>query len=134
MLSHLLEMNSMMLLAAAKRSQISAGFVVICIAVTLTIGLAVGAYFLMRNRQPSADERTRSLFRELCRAHQLTRAQSTLVMRLAQGLKLACPAILFVDSTVWRIPEDNSEGSLDRKDWEKLQTIQKMLFTPALAR
>lgn len=134
MLIQLLETNSVMLLAVAKRGQVSAGFVVICIAIVLTIALAVGAYFVMRNRQPSVEEQTRSLFRELCRIHQLTGAQSKLVLRLAGGLKLSSPATLFVDSTLWRIPEDNSEGSLDRQDWEKLQTIQKMLFMPAPAR
>lgn len=134
MLTQLLEMNSFVLLAAARRGQISVGFVVVCIAIVLTIALAVGTYFFMRNRQPSIEEQSRSLFRELCRAHQLSGAQSTLVMRLAKGLKLNCPATLFVDSSAWRIPEDNSKGSLDRKDWEKLQTIQKMLFMPAMAK
>ena len=130
MLIQMLELNSLVILAAAKRSQISVGFIVICIASTLTIALAVGAYYLMRHRQPSAEGKSRSLFRELCRAHQLSGAQSTLVMRLAKGLKLSCPAVLFVDSSAWHIPEDNSEGGLDRKDWEKLLTIQKMLFMP----
>lgn len=134
MLTHLLDIDSVMLLAATKRGQISVEFIVICIAIVLTFALGVGTYFLMRNRQPSVEERTRSLFRELCRAHQLSGAQSKLIARLAEGLKLSSPATLFVDSTAWRIPEDNSEGSLDRKDWEKLQTIQKMLFMPPLAR
>ncbi len=133
MLIHLFEMNSLVLLAATKRSPISAGFVVLCIATVLTIGLAVGAYFVMRNRTPTSEGLNRSLFRELCRAHQLTGAQSALILRLAQGLKLACPATLFIDSSAWRIPEDTSAGSLDRKEWEKLQTIQKMLFMPAAA-
>lgn len=134
MLSQLVEMNSLVCLAAARRGQIPVGFIVVCMAIVLTIALAVGAYFLMRNRQPSVEEQSRSLFRELCRAHQLSGAQSTLVMRLAKGLKLNCPATLFVDSNAWRIPEDSGEGSLSRKDWEKLQTIQKMLFMPALAK
>ncbi len=125
-----IESSSWLILAATKRGQIPVGFIVICIAIVLTIAVAIGAYFLMRNRQPSVEEQSRSLFRELCRAHQLTSAQSHLVMRLAKGLRLACPATLFVDSSSWRIPEDNGEGSLDRKEWEKLQTIQKMLFMP----
>lgn len=131
MLIQLIDANSWMLIAATKRGTISVEFIVVCLAIVLTLALAVGAYFLMRNRTPSVESLSRSLFRELCRAHQLSGAQSTLVMRLAKGLKLACPATLFVDSTAWRIPEDSSEDGLDRKDWEKLQTIQKMLFTPA---
>jgi hypothetical protein len=134
MLTQLLEMNSLVFLAATKRGQISLGLVVVCIAIVLTIGVAVGTYLFMRNRKPSLEEQSRSLFRELCRAHQLTSAQCKLVMRLAKGLKLNCPASLFVDSNTWRIPEDSGDGSLDRKDWEKLQTIQKMLFMPALAK
>ncbi len=131
MLSQLFETHAWILLAASKRNPISVEFIVICIAIVLTLALAVGTYFLMRNRTPSAESLSRSLFRELCRAHQLTGAQSKLIMRLANGLKLACPATLFVDSTAWRIPVDSSEDGLDRKEWEKLQVIQKMLFTPA---
>lgn len=130
----IIQLNSTVLLAAAKRSAISPGLIVICLASVLTIALAVGAYFMMRHRQPSVQEQTRSLFRELCRAHQLSSAQAKLVMRLAQGLHLSCPATLFVDNTAWRIPEDNAEGGLDRKDWEKLLVIQKMLFAPAPAK
>ena len=133
MLDQLLEINHVVLLAATKRGHVSMSLIVVSIAICLTIALAVGAYFLFRNRQPSVEQQSRSLFRELCRAHQLSSAQSKLVMRLANCLRLPCPATLFVDSNAWQIPEGSGDDGLDRKDWEKLLTIQKMLFTPPSA-
>ncbi len=46
MLIQLLELNSLVFLAAAKRGQISVGFIVVCIAIVLTIALAVGRLLL----------------------------------------------------------------------------------------
>ncbi|MCC6509553.1 MAG: hypothetical protein IT423_10625 [Pirellulaceae bacterium] len=126
-------LSYLLLAASSKRGQIPVGFLVVVAAILLTLGLAVVAFSIMRRRPQSESEQALSLFRDLCRAHQLTGMQRQLMLRLAGGLKLASPSTLFVDNTAWRIPEDNQEGGLDKKDWDKLQQIQRMLFMPANA-
>lgn len=117
---------STLLAVAGKRGALSSGTIVLTLAIGLAIGVAVAAYYLIRNQKPSTESLARGLFRELCRAHQLSGTQSKLVWQLATLLKLPCPATLFVDSSAWRIPE----GDLDKKDWDKLQKIHKTLFQP----
>ena len=72
----------------------------VCLVLALFIGMALVCWMLSRlfDRQPS--QRTyfsrRSLFRELCRAHQLDRADCGLLRLLARRNRLTHPATVFL--------------------------------------
>lgn len=94
--------------------------------------LAFAAYFLARKRFYIPTHDRRALFNDLCRAHQLNKAQCHLLKRLSTVLELECPSALFIDSTAWKQPARAIDGSrLSNKEWQKLQTLQRILFMPA---
>ncbi len=119
-------------LAAAKK-QASTNTWVLVLATTLLVLASAAVFWLVKMRSKSEQDSARALFRELCRAHQLSSSQINLLRRLAVGLRLQHPGVLFMDSSVWRIPEDNNDTKgLSKKDWDKLQAIQRILFMPAV--
>jgi preprotein translocase subunit SecY len=122
------------LTAATRQAHISAGGFVLLTAICLTVTLGVGIYFLMRRQMSLPIENSRALFRELCRMHQLNSSQRSLMLNLASGLKLIDPSSLFVDSTLWKIPDQAANGKekvLNKQDWDKLRSLQRVLFMPA---
>lgn len=99
--------------------------------IALTILLGVIAYILIRNRLIKQLDNTRSMFRDLCRAHDLNKTQVKLLQRLAGTLPLTSPSALFVDSSLWRIPDDGKGArGLTTREWEKLQIVRRVLFMP----
>ena len=103
-------------------------------AVVLTIVLGVLTYWRFHKEIDARLDNTHFMFRELCRAHDLSGPQCQLLHRLALGLKLSNPSALFVDSSLWQIPEDRpGRRELTKKEWDRLQVIRRVLFTPAIA-
>jgi hypothetical protein len=97
--------------------------------------LSCALYFLIRYRCSRPLDDSRIIFRELCHAHDLTGPERRLVRRLAAGLELACPAALFVDSSLWRLPDGSDRRRrISKADWDKLLKLQCTLFLPPPAK
>lgn len=97
----------------------------------IVTALSCALYFLIRYRRGRPLDDSRSLFRELCHAHDLTGAERRLVKRLALGLELPSPAALFVDSSIWRLPDGSDRHPrISKADWDKLLKLQCTLFLP----
>jgi hypothetical protein len=120
------------LLAAASKGPSTIAIALgLVIAVTIA-AIACGWHFLRRLRRGRVDD-SKAIFRELCRAHDLQNFQVRLLKRLATGLELPCPSALFIDSSLWRLPDGSDRGKrLSKSDWEKLMRIQRTLFLPLL--
>ena len=98
-------------------------------AIIAAIGVAVNVYYRLRNGREL--DNTRAMFRDLCRAHDLNQTQVKLLQRLANILAPTCPSSLFIDSALWKLPEDaRGSKSLTSKEWEKAQVLQRVLFSP----
>lgn len=97
--------------------------------------LFCGLYYLDRYRRGLPVDDPNSMFRELCRGHDLSGAERRLLKRLASGLELASPSVLFVDSSIWRLPDGSDRHQrLSKADWEKLLKLQCTLFLPPPAK
>lgn len=93
--------------------------------------IGVGVHFYNRLRNGRELDNTRAMFRDLCRAHDLNKTQIKLLQRLATILAPTCPSALFVDSALWKLPEDaRGSKALTNKEWEKVQVLQRVLFSP----
>ncbi len=126
-----------LLLAVSRRRQTNSGTSYVVFAVVALVALLVAAtFYLIRYQRSRPIDNAKTIFRELCRAHQLTNAQCKLVWRLATGLKMPHPSMLFLNSALWQIPEDTpGQKGLSKKEWDQLLHIQKMLFlAPPVAR
>lgn len=105
------------------------------VSVALTILSGFALHHFLRNRLGVPLDNASSMFRELCRTHDLSGHQRRLVWRLACKLNLASPGALFVDSSLWRMPDDEaSDKGISEKEWHKLLAIQRMLFQPEATR
>lgn len=97
--------------------------------------LICGLYFLARYRQGASADDHNAIFRDLCRAHDLTGAERRLLKRLAMGLQLSSPGSLFVDSSLWRLPDGSDRHQrLSKAEWDKLLKLQRTLFLPPPAK
>lgn len=97
--------------------------------------LLCGVYFFTRYRQGISIDDPHAIFRDLCRAHDLTSVERRLMKRLAAGLELSSPSALFVDSTLWRLPDGSDRHQrLSKSDWDKLLKLQRTLFLPPPAK
>ena len=94
------------------------------------LAVAVGGaiYALVLYRNSLKVENARCLFRELCRAHQLTSSKRQLILKLANRLEIADPCVLFMDSTLWKMPDPQGANALTGKQWDRLRACQRELF------
>jgi hypothetical protein len=105
------------------------------LAIGLTVLLGVIVYWRFREELSARLDNSHFMFRELCKAHDLNGSQCKLLQRLAGGLKLANPNSLFVDSSLWQIPEDGPGGKgLTKREWDRLLVIRRVLFLPQIAK
>lgn len=88
----------------------------------LGIGLLAVAFFAAKRyfsgRLGGKVNSPRRIFFELCRAHRLTRKESTLLLRIARECGLAQPGILFLDPGYLKQP---FKTSVDKARQEKLR-------------
>lgn len=104
------------------------GFVII-------LSVACGVYAFVRYRNGSLTDNADSMFRELCRTHDIHPQERRLMKRLATGLKLSCPSALFIDTSLWILPDGAGEAErLSAADWNKLLKVQRTLFLPPPAK
>lgn len=73
--------------------------------IVAVLGIAlfwIALYFWDRYRKQIiySDDSEKALFLELCRAHQLSRAECTILLRAVRAKSLQQPALLFVDPTL----------------------------------
>ena len=98
------------------------------ILLAVVIAISILLWFLSRVFQRESNEslqNPRRLFRELCRAHQLTYSESWLLWRLAQAKHLTQPALVFID-------QRHLDGALLPSDWQdakpRLAELRERLF------
>lgn len=105
---------------------------VLCVVIA---SIACGVYAFARYRNGSLSNDADSMFRELCRTHDMTPQQRRLMKRLATGLKLSCPSALFIDSSLWVLPSGSDKTErLSAAEWNKLMNVQRTLFLPPSAK
>jgi len=100
-----------------------------------TLAIGGGAFSLWLGlcyRRTHRNDNSRALFRELCRVHELSRAERRLLISLATRLQLKAPCLLFIDSNLWGVPDasDQDDPSEDL-NWGKLRKLQRVLFSPS---
>jgi len=78
----------------------NAGFVIAVLVGIVTLG--GGLYYWSQHRKvsPQGSSNPQTLFQELCHLHQLSRSERALLLRVFESLRLAQPAILFVDPSI----------------------------------
>jgi hypothetical protein len=110
-----------------RNAEIYNGGVVLILAV---IGLALCWACLCLTKQfskkPAANPR--KLFKLLCRAHELAGSERRQLERLARLSSLENPAILMIDSTLWKVNELVIAKKLQPKQGERLVALQRILY------
>lgn len=99
------------------------------VGVLFIAAFAVLVWFLsrlaMRNDKPGSYNNPRSLFRSLCRAHRLDRAERKLLERLAQFRQIKHPAALFLDPRQFETADLTADL---RQQADKLRALREVLF------
>ena len=112
---------------APRNAEVYNGIVVLLLSV---VGLAlcwICIYLTKRfSKTPAASPR--KLFKRLCRAHELSRGERRQLEHLARLLGLDTPAILLIDSSLWKVDDLVSAKKLQPKHRERLITIQSILY------
>lgn len=70
----------------------------------------------------------RKLFKKLCRVHDLSISECRQLERLASLLALETPAILMIDSSLWRVEELTNTNKLQPRQRDRLLALQKVLY------
>lgn len=107
------------------------GWAWLLLGVLVGAGVGFGGWIAIRVRRNSSSDNSRALFRELCRAHELSRAERRLLSGLAMHLRLKAPCLLFIDSNLWELPNaSEQENVVSELNWGKLRKLQRVLFSP----
>lgn len=93
--------------------------------VTVGLGLTWLVVTWLNRRRQRRRHAPRKLFRDLCKAHQLTRRQRRMLWRLAQRRQLPQPALLFLDPQSWGLEQAESLGAEAQRE---LTALQRRLF------
>lgn len=102
--------------------------VVIALLALIGLGLTlVCVYFTKRlSQKPLANPR--KLFKQLCRAHELTGRERRQLEHLAKLLGVETPAILMIDTSIWNVDKLVEAKKLQPKQRERLMTLQRVLY------
>lgn len=104
-----------------------------------TIAIAIVACLALRSAKRRKNDNWH-LFKELCRANQLSRSQCRALRRLSKQLQIANPSRLFLEIDLWNLksadstPIDSEPTSPNPHDtgkaYEELCTLSQRLFAP----
>lgn len=70
----------------------------------------------------------RKLFKQLCRAHDLSSSERRQLENLARLRGLEAPAALMIDASLWKLDELTSANKLQPKQRDQLLATQKILY------
>ncbi len=78
------------------------------------------------SQKPAAN--SRKLFKQLCRVHELSGSERRQLEELARLHGIETPAVLMIDTSLWRVDELVEAKKLQPKQRERLLTLQKVLY------
>ena len=114
-------------IGSPRNAEIYNGIVVLLLAM---IGLALtwACRYLTKRliAKPAADPR--KLFKQLCRAHELTSSERRQLEHLATLLGIDTPALLMIDASLWNFEILTNAKKLQPKQRERLLSLQKVLY------
>lgn len=104
-----------------------------------TIAIAVVACIAVRSAKRRKNDNWH-LFKELCRANQLSRSQCRALRKLSKQLQIANPSRLFLEVDLWNLesvdstPVDSEPTQPNLRDmckaYQELRTLSQRLFAP----
>ena len=110
-----------------RNAEVYNGLVVLLLAM---IGLALSWACLCLTKRfttkPAA--KPRKLFKQLCRAHELSRSERRQLEHLARLLGIDNPAILMIDASLWNVEILTNVKLSQPKQRERLLSLQKVLY------
>jgi hypothetical protein len=114
-------------IGSPRNAEIYNGIVVFLLAL-LGLGLSWACVCLTKQFSNKSVANPRKLFKQLCRAHELSGSERRQLERLASLLGLETPAILMIDASLWNIDELTNAKKLQPRQSERLLTLQKILY------
>ena len=114
-------------LRSPRNAEIYNGIVILLLAL---VGLVVSwtCFYLTKRLTAKPVANPRKLFRQLCRAHELTGSERRQLEHLAKLLGIDTPAILMIDASLWNIDKLINAKKLQPKQRERLLSLQKILY------
>ena len=110
-----------------KNAEIYNGIVVVLLAL-VGLGLSLACVYLTKlfSAKPAANPR--KLFKQLCRAHELSGSERRQLEQLAKLTGVENPAVLMIDSSLWNVDELVAAKKLHPKQCDRLLTLQRVLY------
>jgi hypothetical protein len=102
--------------------------IVVGLLVLIGLGLTWACVYFTKSLNAKLAANPRKLFKQLCRAHELSGSERRQLERLAKLSELENPAILIIDSSVWNVDELVAAKKLQPKQRERLLTLQHVLY------
>lgn len=93
--------------------------------VAILVAIAIACLVWFRKRLSNGRQ---DLFKEICKAHQLTGRQRNLLRRFAGVRQLDDPLILMIDATRWHLDQLDKQTQLKRKEIQELHKLQSTLY------
>jgi len=110
-----------------RNAEVHNGIVVVFL-VLIGLGLSWACVYLTKKFSSKSAANPRKLFKQLCRAHELSGSERRQLEQLAKLLGLETPAILMIDTSLWKVDELVSSKELLPKQRERLMTLQRILY------
>jgi len=110
-----------------RNAEVHNGIVVVFL-VLIGLGLSWACVYLTKKFSSKSVANPRKLFKQLCRAHELSGSERRQLEQLAKLLGLETPAILMIDTSLWKVDELVSSKELLPKQRERLMTLQRILY------
>ena len=106
------------------------GLVLVGIA-ALAIAVAALVVYLSSARSQRVINNPKKLFKELCRKHELSSSQKSLLGSLAVAKGLSDPCVLFIDANLWELDPAQHPKLCTARICERLRKTRHTLFNVA---
>ena len=102
--------------------------IVIAFLALIGLGLTLACVYFTKRLSNKPLANPRKLFKQLCRAHELTGSERRQLEHLAKLLGVETPAILMIDTSIWNVDELVAAKKLQPKQRDRLITLQRVLY------
>ena len=121
-------LESVLRFIRSPRSAVVYNGIVVVFLVLIGLGLSWACVYLTKKFSSKSVANSRKLFKQLCHAHEFSGSERRQLEHLAKLLGLETPAILMIDTTLWKVDELVSSKQLQPRQRERLMTLQRILY------